>query len=113
MLGSSCCTSYTFPLGALTTPAALRRLQVPKFYSVKRSKWYFLQQHMLCVSTLFQLHKLDYFMSFYLFENFPQTAGKVPQTHCKVEQPQSSSACSRERVCLWHFAASMDSVWQQ
>lgn len=52
--GSSCCTSYTlcFALGALTAPAALRRMQVPEFCSsVKRSEWYFLQQHMVCVST--------------------------------------------------------------
>lgn len=52
--GSSCCTRYTlcFALGALTAPAALRRMQVPEFCSnVKRREWYFLQQHMVCVST--------------------------------------------------------------
>lgn len=40
-------------------------------------------------------------MAIYLFENFPQTAGKVLQTHCEALQPQSSSAGSREWVCLW------------
>lgn len=91
-----------FALRALTAPAALRIMQVPKFCSsVKRSEWYFLQQHMVCVSTWFQLYKLAYFMAIYLFENFSQTAGKVLQTHCEALQPQSSSAGSREWVCLW------------
>lgn len=46
-----------FCSGTLTAPAALRRMQVAKFCScVKRSKWYFLQQHVLRVSTWFPLY---------------------------------------------------------
>lgn len=86
-----------FCSGALTAPAALRRMQVAKFCScVKRSKWYFLQQHVLRVSTCFQLYNhvysVAYFMSFYLFENFPslRQQGKCCKPTAKFCSPRAT-----------------------
>lgn len=98
-----------FALRALIAPTPLRRTQIPKFSSnVKKSEWYLLELHMRCVSKWFWLYKLSYSnLRLFIWElPLPQTAGKVLQTHCKGQQLQSCSACSRERACLWRFVAS-------
>lgn len=94
---------------ALIAPTPLRRTQVSKFCSnVKKSEWYLLKLHVRCVSKWFWLYKLSYSnLRLFIWElPLPQTAGKVLQTHCKGQQLQSCSACSRERACLCRFVAS-------